>query len=102
MEGDYQDNERCWKCVQVLHARWLAGNIYKCRICIGKDSKFLEDYRKEEDGISSVYFLSNDELLEILAQTRDPHAVQPHVSKCFDAIKSLVLADLMYPETARP
>ncbi|XP_022353638.1 dynein heavy chain 1, axonemal [Enhydra lutris kenyoni] len=97
----YQTMERIWRkimknayenreVISVCSDQRLLESLRDCNKLLDVVQKGLSDYLETKRGaFPRFYFLSDDELLEILSQTKDPTAVQPHLRKCFENIARL-------------
>ncbi|XP_076766961.1 dynein axonemal heavy chain 1 [Xylocopa sonorina] len=76
--------------MRICPDRNLLESLQECQSLLEVVQKGLANYLEVKRKIfPRFYFLSDEELLEILAQAKNVHAVQPHLRKCFENVQSV-------------
>lgn len=80
--------------LKACSSQKLLDSFVECNKLLESVQKGLSNYLETKRlAFARFFFLSNDELLQILSQSKNPLAVQPHLRKCFEAIERLTFAD---------
>lgn len=71
------------------HESWI-----RYKDVLAEIQKELEKYLEEKrNDFPRFYFLSNDELIEILAKANDLEAIQRNIRKCFESVSKILFVE---------
>ena len=86
MQGLQEDSS----CISIGKKEGMIDRLEQASKLLDLIQKGLSDYlNTKRVFFPRFFFLSNDELLEILSETKDPKRVLPHLKKCFEGVNSL-------------